>query len=211
MAITKSSKVTPLNLSGPVTREQFATAITLAWPELKQLAVSKRWCRGWLDTLRKISPVFPHPGEQEPDLSRASYTWPVPREDLTSAAQARYEAEELAFYATALTQFRRRALYFAQKGTVTLAEVNTVFAAMGLPQYDAPDLPAQYYMYTGSTRISVAPGFQGNVQEVLREALANALPEGITITDGWNPLSADLEIARTPQVADSDFEPVRED
>jgi hypothetical protein len=206
MTLRKTTRQPDLiDLSGPVTREQFTAAITASWPVWQELRRRENWCQDWLIYLRAISPVYPRYAGEQPDLSKAAYTWPVPYEDLTEAAQDRYSAEESTFYQTALTQFRRRVLYYAkiQKGGFTLGDANTVFTAMGLPEYSPPSRPAEYYIHTRSALITVSPEFQGDVGTVLRDTFRDALPEGIAVKNGYQLITG-VEPAVVSQIADED-------
>jgi hypothetical protein len=204
-----------LSLGEPVTAEQFAAAMTAGYTELERLASHHGWCGGWRQYAARLTPAYQDVYGVS-SVRPVTFQWPVPPEDLTEQARARYAGLENDFYRQELATFRRRGLGMVAQNRLSLADANRVLVAMGLPSYETPDAGCAYNAYPAGFVLDVPADYDDTaVKAAIQgayQAWLSALPEGFTAYSGNAEKiagrSVQLEARNAPVVAPADCDQV---
>jgi hypothetical protein len=191
---TAAAPLPVLDITQPLTAAAYRHCLGLMWPAMEAVARSRNWCGRWYEHARVINATFPRYPSYSGyalDYNADAYVWPVPREDLLESAAARYEAAEGEHYRKLLDNSRRLILREAARGNITLEEANGVFAACGLPAYDADSAVSRWHISFPDLDV-IAPGAMTSAH--LRDAftaltekvMTEHLPPGVTATPGMS-------------------------
>lgn len=126
--MTKASTPEVLDLTTPVTAEQFRAAFQGLWEATRTLITRHGWCGQWRDVARRVTPLFP----QNQEIAEVTIPAHLAMPDTA------FTPDGLAQYGTMLAAelraVRGRVLTVASNGHITLAEANGALATAGLPQ-----------------------------------------------------------------------------
>lgn len=195
---------TPLDLTQPITREQYIDTLNRVMYEIKRIVNSYHWCGSWWAVGGRLHPWF----SQTPDPRDGNYgSVDVPANDpddgidtawFTPDGLAAYQTRKGMEYSEQLRLLRGRILRCASEAydtrQITAGNVNQILTQSGLGAYTEPTDTRAYVLYMPGVNVRTAETNDATYRQVVAEAWRTFL--AAVSTSGHTDRMGEVEITR---------------